>query len=474
MQDDSPVAFHGRERKVVLPPGWTPDGRVNGRPVYRCPFVHTCMFTGTTERCVYRERKDRINFRHKHVFTRSKLNDDTLTEFDSNEHLISTLCREAARFAARENLPASCLCRESMRVFILRVLECGHDFFKEGRAFCPGSILPTFNPHRVADDIKQLGDESCDFIVRELVKFRYVNLMIDAATVMGRHFVHITLSNPYSRLAPLPLNTILKAGPRDWCIDDYAAALREELTRVNSIGGLVVVSICHDRLKAQASAVSIVTDEALTFEKPEQQIIVDIPCFNHLLNSVFGHVLNQEPLFAKAVQEVNRFAEHMRSRQAVDSLRKRCPLPPKTRWLYVVDTILFLHRHRDAILTYLLTANKRKYSEEDWGLIKITYENLLVILMPMHECSLALECEQSRLSDVIPLLNAMFECYREYLVKLRPEYHNTLRSVLVEIRKLLCQHMPKEAFAAWSLTRHGRAHLRCENRAPGLCSGFLP
>ena len=121
MQDDSPVAFHGRERKVVLPPGWTPDGRVNGRPVYRCPFVHTCMFTGTTERCVYRERKDRINFRHKHVFTRSKVNEDTLTEFDSNEHLISTLRREAARFAARENLPASCLCRESMHVFILRV-----------------------------------------------------------------------------------------------------------------------------------------------------------------------------------------------------------------------------------------------------------------------------------------------------------------------------------------------------------------
>ena len=78
------------------------------------------------------------------------------------------------------------------------------------------------------------------------------------------------------------------------------------------------------------------------------------------------------------------------------------------------------------------------------------------------------------MSDAIPLLNTMFECYREYFVKLRPAYHNTLCSVLVEVHKLLCQHMPKEAFAAWSLTRHGRAHLRCENTAPGFCSRFPP
>ena len=67
MQDDSSVSFHNPKDNVMLPAVWTPDGRVKGRSVYRCPLVHTCMFTGATERYVCRERKDRINFRHKHV-----------------------------------------------------------------------------------------------------------------------------------------------------------------------------------------------------------------------------------------------------------------------------------------------------------------------------------------------------------------------------------------------------------------------
>ena len=425
---------------------------------------------------MYRERKARINVKHKHVFQRGDegTSQGSVIDFDSNEEFISRLRIEAARFAARENLPASPICGDGMRIFILRALECSHEFFRESRAFCPAEIITNFNPHKVADDIKRLGDEACDFIARELMKFRYVNLMIDAATVMGRHFVHITLSNPYSRLAPLPLNAVLKTGPRDWCINDYATTLREELTKIKSIGGLVVVSICHDRLKAQASAVSMVTDEALSFEDPEQRIIVDIPCFNHLLNTVFIHVLDQDGLFKKAVNEVNKLAEQLRSRSAVHSIGRRCPLPPKTRWLYVVDTILFLHRHRNAILAYLLTTDKPVCSEEEWESVKTSYESLLLLLLPMQQCSLALECEQSRLSDLIPLLNAMFECYRNFFVKMKPPYQETLRSILIEIRKLFGSFMPAEAFAAWCLTRHGRAHIRSHSTPPGLCADFAP
>lgn len=103
--------------------------------------------------------------------------------------------------------------------------------------------------------MKKLGAAALDSLVEQLRPFRYVNTMIDAATVLRKYYVHVTLSNPYSVLASLPLNKILKMWPADWYMEDYLSALQHELARVTSIGSLVVVSVCHDRLSAHAQAV---------------------------------------------------------------------------------------------------------------------------------------------------------------------------------------------------------------------------
>ena len=464
------MSFRGRTRKITLPKGWSPDGKVDGKPVYRCPFEQVTVFTGKRERCIYRARKDRVNLQHTHIFARgSRIEPTGKTHWASNDEFIDSLRREAARLVATLNLPAISACGESMRHFILRVIESSHDFF-EDQAFCPRAIIPKFNPNDLGRDIKKLGDEALNCLVEQLRPFRYVNMMIDAATVLGKHYVHVTLSNPYSGLAPLPFNTILKTGPADWCIEDYLSALQQELAKVTSIGALVVMSVCHDRLAAQAQAVAQLCEEALGFEEHERRIIADVPCWNHLLNSVFVHVYNSDGQFKNKVDDIGNIALELRSRQALHYLGRKCPYPPKTRWIYIVDTLLFLHNYCDPVFTYLLQHDV--VSKEDWSEIQQCYQNLLLILLPMHEVSLSLECEKSRLSDVIPLLDAMFEIYGDIEQKVTGPFHEMLCNILKEMRLLFRKFMPEETYAAWLVTRNGRAFLRHQNEPPGLCSRY--
>ena len=115
-------------------------------------------------------------------------------------------------------------------------------------------------------------------------------------------------------------------------------------------------------------------------------------------------------------------------------LGRKCPYPPKTRWIYIVDTLLFLHNYCDPVFTYLLQHDV--VSKEDWSEIQQCYQNLLLILLPMHEVSLSLECEKSRLSDVIPLLDAMFEIYGDIEQKVTGPFHEMLCNILKEMRLL--------------------------------------
>ena len=471
-----PVRPFMQRRAAPLPPGWALFERKGGKGFYRCPFVQRNPWTHQLEQCAYIARRDRINFQHQHTFRAKgcvpvviEEEEHDVRQHDSNEQFRKDLQRAVGKFVARESVSAAVGCSASMREFIIRIICVSHQFFTSNHVFNPEQIISTILPRDMKEQIKELGDRVFGTVLDKLAAYKFVNIMIDAGSMLNKGYVHITISNPYSSDNPLPFDIYTKDGPNDWNRCDYLEALESQITRLLSLSRpLTPVAICHDRLLAQSMAVERLVHNLANRESARLPVI-DCPCMNHLLNCAFIHAKKMWE-FSSLVTKVTKLATTLRKRPAVSVLKRRCPYPPETRWLYICDTLAFLYRYRDGIITYFLQTKPEATVESvkrDY-LLPIFHE-LYVILLPLHELSLCFEQRVCRLADVIPLLELAFDLLRIVSSKVSDEALPILFNLVLEMRILFQLHIPEEAWGSWAMTKNGRSFLRMRNQPPGMC-----
>lgn len=257
-----------------------------------------------------------------------------------------------------------------MKQFILDVIRVSHIFFSKDRVFNPEEILSNFSHHVMKGEIIAPGERVFDAVTDGLAEYKFVHVMIDAGSMLNKGYVHVTISSLYSSQKPLPFDLFIKDGPMDWTAQDYFEALEAQVARLISLHKpLIPEAICHERLLCQSLAVRRLVD---VLEGNKGIVLVDCPCLNHLLNTVFAHNLNM-PGFKVIVKRISALATELRKRDAVFYLKRRCPYPPKTRWLYLCDTLAFLYRHKDAIISCLL-------QRTDGATVKYIREEYLPVL----------------------------------------------------------------------------------------------
>ena len=418
-----------------------------------------------------------MDLEHTHRFRRDSglqvvLEQEGDEFIDSNQEFQRDLLKAATRYISTESISAAAACSSNMRRFILDVIRVSHRFFSVDRVFNPEEILTNFSPRVMRDEIKALGERVFDTVTGRLAEFKFVNVMIDAGSMLNRSYVHVTISNPYSSQKPLPFDLFIKDGPTDWSAQDYYEALEAQVARLISLRKrLIPVAVCHDRLLCQSLAVRRLVE--VLAEGDNGIVVVDCPCLNHLLNTVFTHTLDM-PGLKVIVKKIGALATHLRKRDAVFHLKRHCPYPPKTRWLYLCDTLAFLYQHKDAIISYFLQrsdgATVKSIRAEYLPLI---FDELYLILLPLKQLSLCFEEHECRLADAIPLLNITFELFSLVLTKISADARPILVNIVKEMRTLFQLHLPVETWACWAMTRHGRAFLRARNAPPGLCTDFL-
>lgn len=151
-----------------------------------------------------------------------------------------------------------------------------------------------------------------------------------------------------------------------------------------------------------------------------------MPCLNHLLNTAFIHTLSSSAEFQEVISNVTSLCCEIRNIDAILIIGKKCPLAPKTRWIYIHDSLQFIQENSESISTYLRFKFKRynpmpseQTELEEWNrqgeiysTIPQVYKDMFIILLPIKLASLAFEYEQSRLPDVIPTIYMIFKCYR--------------------------------------------------------------
>ena len=378
-----------------------------------------------------------------------------------------------ARLAGETSTSAAALCSASMRRFIIEVASLTSHYKDRNQmtVFEPEKLVGPLNQKEMKRCILRCGNAAYVFMAKEMDKYRYVNIMIDAATVLNMRIVHSTLSNPFSGFAPLPFRCTPKEG-NDWTVEDYTTEISTIITEIISGHCFIPVAICHDRLRAQATAVQNFLKSLARSSNELSGLIADVPCLNHLTNNSFTATISY-PAFKAIVDGIEEFAHSIRTREALNVLKRKCPLPPKTRWLYIADTLEFIIRHRKAITEFLRAKGvqgagldeeeEQILDDKETTTIPDSVFDLYIIVLPFKLASLCFECEQSRLSDVIPVVRVLQKWLRhveESKLLRQQESYDFLHCLTAQFFARLKTFLPPETWACWSLTREGRYQLR--------------
>ena len=462
--------IHQRNRINNVPAGWTPMKDKKKRVVWRCPYYHKNYFTGEWSRCSYTCRKKQTTEKHEHRFDippnkdpgfdASHIKKEKVTYQDQ---LSDKIHQAVAHFIGSSSISSSVASSEEMKRFIITLFNISNNMNRPNIALHLEETL-TINQKNIRDFIISEGNKTFDSITKKLSSFKFVNLSIDAATVLNMKVVHSTISNPYSNISPLPFRATQK-DETDWGIVEYKEEIMTALTQIESCG-LIPISICHDRLPAQSSAIRELLNDS---ENECYSRIVDVPCINHILNNVFVKTLRNTNELRLLVSEIEDLCRRLRTTEAIIYLGKKCKFPPKTRWLYIHDSLEFLILHREKIESYYVNDYIDHYEEDDCiyknsKAIPDSFIELYKLLTPIKLASLAIECENSRLSDIVPLFYEIFKTYKEMLKTIQPGMKNILHNFISYLKSMIKILFPDEVWASWVLTTNGRHYIRKMNK----------
>ena len=221
--------------------------------------------------------------------------------------------------------------------------------------------------------------------------------------------------------------------------------------------GIIVTSIVIDNLPAQLSGAR---NAVTTIEEPFNATSV-IPCFCHLVNLIFVGAVSKCPELYNLINEVINLSTFIRKQSAVRHIKAKCPTIVRTRWLYIVDVLLFIFKHIGEINDYL---QMHVDEEIPYDKIPIEFADLYLILLPLKILVLYFEKRSSKLHQVIPL-------FREgmlYFSQISDRIHTETGKKIFEI-VLTCYlsrfkvNAKEQVIASYSLSIDGLKELREEN-----------
>lgn len=107
--------------------------------------------------------------------------------------------------------------------------------------------------------------------------------------------------------------------------DQYLDYFKKKVNDIHDRLKFEVTCILHDNLIAQVSAVKKL------LKTPGYRIILDVPCFSHMLKLVFLNTLQVSSAMSKLVNDILQLSVILKNKESVDVIGSRAPTVPKTR-----------------------------------------------------------------------------------------------------------------------------------------------
>ena len=461
-------AFTPRRSKNEVPCGWThvPAPSPKDRHTYyRCPEIGSAItIDGSLEwrRCTYVCRKNQIrdhpSRKHPHNYSRPRDRDpgfpaafEAKQEEKQKDDLRQAVIDHNGVLALKLGLTLSQASNDSLVDFVIQSIQMGSEFGSRVRHVNLHDVIGKISPYHIRQSMAQAGQQLKEQDMIRAREVMFVNIACDSGTVLGNTVVHALLTNPYHSSFPM----VLRLSPNDHFTHEDYYLLFNTLCEECCANKLVVCGIIIDNLRAQVNGLHLMLQNFA--DDSYKASIVHVPCFAHMTNLVFVHSMKKSHELARIVNGIQALVRCLRKPAARRELNETCPAICKTRWLYVVDILLWCFARKDKLNAFL-TASENNYTHftnfpAEWGVC-------LEILKPLKYFTYAVESSECALWEVKILVDNVIEAWRNLSGHI-PEQSKRMFGIFVrEFVLLLKRNAYKDVITSYSLTECGREELR--------------
>ena len=211
-----------------------------------------------------------------------------------------------------------------------------------------------------------------------------------------------------------------------------------------------ICGIQLDHLPAQAKGLI----ECLnTSPHPLAKSISIVFCLAHAINLVFIHCLKNSSLFGDLIQQIIAIIPILRTPKAIQLIGLKCPLAVTSRWLYILDPLRFILKHRNTI-NLLLDPDSQ---------IPLSFSYLYAILLPLRAFQNWAEKTSSALWELLPIATQIIQQFTKTAEILDESYYPLLQEVVSRFIARIIGNYYRIAATSLSFSSFGRYILRSQN-----------
>ena len=420
--------FATRRSANEIPLGWTHVDRpahladTDRHTWYRCPHVQYALGPQGMElrRCSCICRKDQIKdherARKGHVFDIPQSEDPlfptTLTEnlrLRILEKVQDLVLEQVAQAVIKLHISLNKASSDNLWRFCIEMIRIGQKVAEEH--VDPDQALIPFSRKVLTERVLQIGERLKLRDIEAAHELRFVNIAVDAGTVLGKSVVHALLTNPYSEEFPVILEVCDNDGFDKAKYKQLFALLLMKCLHEN----LTICSIITDGLRAQRSGL-----EELIAESEDSDVcsIIPLHCLAHVTQLVFTDTIKQSTYLRTVLAQVHELATLLRTGRVVREMGEKCPSVCQTRWLYIVDVLLWMCKREEKITAFLVasennTTERTRFPDE--------WKRLLWLLLPLKRLNLAMESSGCALWELIPIVNGIVDGWKKIVHRFSDE-----------------------------------------------------
>jgi hypothetical protein len=234
---------------------------------------------------------------------------------------------------------------QSMREFVHQILDIGIRAGRQSKSVSGASLYQGISDRKLAKEIRDTAANFSAESMRSFGQLKFVSIAVDAGTVLGLHGVYAIMWNPYYVQEHKPILIDLSTGEQ--FSSDFYQSYFEKVVGIAFASGLSICSIVVDNLAAQSKGLR---DFLKNSNDARIAPIKHIPCFCHTISLVFTNSVTKCAHVSSLVDDVIQWQTTLRTRFSTSILEKKCPLVPRTRWLYLTDVLAYIVQHETDIM----------------------------------------------------------------------------------------------------------------------------
>lgn len=448
--------FRPRHVKNQVPSGWTPT-KMRGKAEWRCGDIQYNLKFQEYRRCSYVCEKRFISAHKIHEYNIPQADDngfpahilrnqEKVFRTNFNENIIT----DVALVSGRLDISANKATSVAMRKFIISLLQKGYRLALSNNSVKIEDFVDPFSPPIFAEALKKVAQKEFGISVQKAEEIRFVTLICDAGTVVKSHVLHFMIVSNYNP----DMNFLFETYESDkFDSESYFKIFYDVFEKLNQYK-IIVCALTIDNLPAQVSGFFQLKT---TTENPFIRTVMHIPCFSHLINLVFLNIIKMSPLLQNLIEQIMLITNIIRKNEAVNFIGAKCPTFSRTRWLYIVDILLFITSHKPEINNYLQTLRANNL---EVPLIDNSIEFVYHFLVYLKVFSLIVEKKNFQMFNIVLLVRELLHQLKQLYQKSSSQFHEILEIADAYIRARFKHNAYKTVMTCFALSGIGRNEIR--------------